>query len=1456
MNANYRITILLLCFMLQGMTRLAAIELKHRELDTTNGLPSNYIISMVQDPLGFVWLATDNGLCRYDGYFVETFRHSEQGNNALLLSNKLRELHQNPHNGLLFIRLQGEYFSCYDTHRRRFIDYNGSLPNDRNYSSCHVTRTGDSWLWYKGKGAGCLEVKYQDGEVKATEYSRENGSLKSNNIRFIHEDSHGNIWIATDKALYAKTSNSIGGLKTVIEKYISYMAELDGKIYLTSTDGHIYTVGPNLTTERLKTNAKSLSPTGLIPYQGQLLVVTPQKTFRVNPTTGEISSFHIEMGGQAVFTDDSGNYYMNDLKGRLHYFDLRRNAIYHFDVLETNLINKPDTHPISVTTDANGYIWIITKGNGFFIYDPTASQLQHFSPREKGVSPIETDYIQAIMNDRSGNIWISQENMGISILSTMPRGITRLFVDDGLTPNYSNFFRMVRQTADGRLWAGNFTGDAYQVNVNPPTPITQHPSPFIPFDIGLNDDFLAVCKDREGHLWTGTRNMGISVDGHHYHYDPNDTLSLAPGKVFDILCDSRGRVWVAVNTGALCLALPQADGTYKFRRLLTENSFMRTMTVLLQTSLGHIVVGCANGLIVFHPDSVAPQGGTVNPHAYHYYHKGNSTLGYYETRDVFEHHDTLWLASSGGGLYYIPTKDLCQPAKSQTMQFHQITTEQGLADNTANTVIADRQGNLWIGMNRGLTRIDRKTQALTTYYLSAHKLGEVYSENSACLLPDGQLLFGTKHGLIVFHPDSLSPQKYQHPSPNTQAHITSLSVNGLPYDLETSTGGQFLPVRLSHHENSLIIRFSDLSYEFPYKAEYEYMLRGFDTNWSPATRENEAIYKDLKPGRYTFRVRLATNPEHVSEMQVTILQPWWLTWWARILYLLAAGAIIWYIARLLLATYRLRNRIRINRQINQFKQQFFMNVSHEFRTPLTIIQGSMERMRRAADLPASLKQPMSNMQRSTDRLLRLVNQLLEVDKLENGKLSLRLQETDVVQFVRQIVEGFTDVAENKRINLQFLPFSRQHTLPLDHGMMDKILYNLISNALKYTPSRGEVTVRLKQKDRQIMISVEDTGPGVPREKQAELFTRFTTPNRAASSLGIGLHLTRQLVEAHHGEIRYEDNPGGGSIFTLTLPDTDSIYTPEDFLPTSEAQATNTQRPTPKTYHPAYKELPPIPLNQRRVLIVEDDEDVMTYLKSELSAYFLLELASDGQEALQRLHQQEAEPIDLIVSDIRMPRMDGMTLLKKVRADDNLFDIPFILLTAISSVEKQVQGLRFGADDYLPKPFSPTVLVARCLSLIQQRDKLRTAYTQKGEHEASSSKLQVNSPRVISKQPESSPSDPATILTSERDRNFLKIVEAKIGANLSNPEFVVDDLARVTGYSRTQFYSKMSELTGYSPKEYIRRQRMNRAAELLHQGEMITVAEVAYQCGFSDPLYFSRCFKQYYGMSPSRYQKES
>ena len=1432
MNANHydRMALLVVVLLLQSITRLGAVELKHRELDTTNGLPSNYIISLAQDPQGFVWMATDNGLIRYDGYFVEVIRHSEEGNNALLLSNKLRELHQNPYNGLLFIRLQGERFSCYDTNRRRFIDYSGDGHNEKNYSACAFTHTGDSWLWYRG-GTGCLEVNYQNGKVKATEYNQENGSLKSNNIQFINEDSKGNVWIGTDQALYVKTPEAIAGLRAVIEKGIAYFTELNGQVFITTTEGQFFTANAQGKAQRLQHPSQAIikgNPvTGLLPYEGQLLVVTSTATYTMVPETGEMKSFPIEMGGEAVYSDDSGNYYMNDNKGMLHYFDIRRDAIYHFSVLGSNLINKRDTHPINVTTDQNGYVWIITKGNGFFIYDPSSQQLQHFSPREKGISPIQTDYIQAIMNDRSGNIWLSEENIGISILSTMPRGISRLFVDDGLTPTYSNFFRMVRQTNDGKLWAGNFTGEAFEISG----------SHFSSFDMGVRDDMLAICKDRQGHLWIGTRNKGISVDGKFYQNIPGDTTSLATGKVFDILCDTRGRVWIAVNTGALCLALPQPDGSYQFRRLLTENSFMRTVTVLHQSHTGYIFVGCANGLVVFHPDSVAPVGGEIHPNAYRYYHKKNSTLGYYEIRDIFEHEDTIWLASAGGGLYYAPLKDLCQPQTSETFQFQQITSAQGLADNTANTIIADHWGNLWIGTNRGLTCMEKKTKELSSYYLSAHKLGEVYSENSACLLSDGRLLFGTKHGLVIFQPDSLTLHAstiIHHPQ------ITSFSVNGTPYNYETKEGDERISVTLNHRQNSLIFRFSDLSFEFPYKTEYEYMLKGFDSDWSPANRQNEAIYKDLKPGRYVFRVRLASHPEQISEMVVVIRQPWWNTWWAWILYLLAGGAIIWYIARLLIATYRLRDRIRINRRMSEFKQRFFMNVSHEFRTPLTIIQGSMERMRKAGDLPAALKQPMSNMQRSTDRMLRLVNQLLEVDKLENGKLDLRLQETDIVRFVREIVEGFGVVAENKQISLQFIPFARQHTLNVDRSMMDKILYNLISNALKYTPSRGDVTVRLKQHDDKLMIRVEDTGPGVPHDKQSELFTRFTTPNREASSLGIGLNLTKQLVEAHHGDIRYDDNPEGGSIFTVMIPDTEEAYAPEDFLHHSSLAQEEQEVAGKQNANTAYKEMPPIPLNQRRVMIVEDDEDVLAYIKSELSPYFLLDMAGDGQEALERLQQEDADTIDLIVSDIKMPRMDGLTLLKKVRADDRFFDIPFILLTAIGSIEKQLQGLRFGADDYLPKPFSPSVLVTRCLSLIQQRDKLRAIYTQR--------------PAAGSKSEISDSKENSSLLTSERDRNFRKIVDAKIEANLSNPDFVVDDLAHATGYSRTQFYSKMSEVTGVSPKEYIRQQRMNHAAELLHKGEMITVAEVAYQCGFSDPLYFSRCFKQYFGMSPSQYQK--
>lgn len=1399
------------------------IELKYREMSTEDGLPSNYIINMVQDPQGYIWMATANGLCRYDGYSFDVIRHAKEGNNALLLNDRIRELHQNP-NGLLFIRLQGERYSCYDTNTRQFVDFTTTGDYSRNYCNCNFTPSGDTWLSYNY--TGCIEVKYNNGVIESHAYNKENGTLRSNNILFVFPDSENRVWIGTDQGLYVKENGQL----SCIDEHQSFTCatECNGEVYFATGENFLLHADKN---KKLKTDGSSFinliaghNILGLVSMGKRLVIITTGTTYDYDTTNGHITPSEVQLPGGTVYRDNIGNEYVGDKSVNLCYFDKKNDKTYLFHILDPKMLNKRGVTPYKVVTDREGKIWISSIGNGLMVYDTVSQQLSHFTPHANGNSPIRTDYLYSMLYDRIGNIWISQENLGISVITTMPRYVQRVYATDHQSPKYTNYFRMLRQTSDGRIWAGDFMGGAY---------ILQSDFTLKPISIGVDDDLLAVCIDKDGNTWIGTRHQGLSVNGRFYKSIPGDDSSIAPGKIFDIVCDKRKRVWIAVNTGALCLAIPQADGTYRFKRFLQEDPFMRTVTVVHQAKSGLMFVGCANGLMVFNPDELVK-----NTKSYYYYNGDNSSLGYSEIRDIIEDEKgDIWFTSVGGGLYHI--KSTADPAK---ITFEQFTTEQGLADNTANSIVMDKKGDLWVGTDYGLSRFNRNTEQFTNYFFANDKLGEIYSENSACMRTDGTLVFATNNGIVCFHPDQITVS-----NTDDVLVITNLLVNGSTPVFNDQDAQDIHEQRysLSHRQNSLTFRFSDMKFDFPHKTEYIYWLEGYDREWSQPTRSNEAIYKDLEPGRYTFHVKKLDNRENKEVvMKVTIRQPWWNTWWAWIIYIIVIGGIAWYIFRLLRITYHMKDRIRMDRKISEFKQRFFMDVSHEFRTPLTLIKGSMERMQKAGDLPTSLKQPISNMSKSTDRLLRLINQLLEFHKMESGKLALKLQETDIIKFLRDATMSFTDMAHNRQVNLQFIPFTQKYMLYVDRDYLDKIIYNLVSNSFKYTPKRGDITVRIRCEDPEkadfIEILVEDTGVGVPKDMQQKLFTRFMRTNMSTDSMGIGLNFTEQLVLAHHGEISYHDREGGGSVFTVSLPNKQDVYQPEDYITDSELDEDLKEEEADMLLK-SYKELAPVPMNNRRVLVVEDDEDVRDYLKNELAPYFHVTTANDGVEALEMIHK---ENFDLLISDIKMPQMDGLELLKKVRADDDIFDIPVILLTAMNSIEKQLQSMRYGADDYIPKPFSPALLIGRSIALIQQRDKLRQAYTQtKGKddetlHPSDNNQQETNAP----------------LISSERDRKFREIIDMKIQKNLSNPDFVVDDLAQSTGYGRSQFYSKMLEITGKTPKEYIREQRMTKAAQQLRSGHQITVAEVAYQVGFSDPLYFSRCFKQYFGMTPSKYQK--
>ncbi|MBQ1940250.1 MAG: response regulator, partial [Alistipes sp.] len=544
------------------------------------------------------------------------------------------------------------------------------------------------------------------------------------------------------------------------------------------------------------------------------------------------------------------------------------------------------------------------------------------------------------------------------------------------------------------------------------------------------------------------------------------------------------------------------------------------------------------------------------------------------------------------------------------------------------------------------------------------------------------------------------------------------------------------------------------------------------------------------------------------------------------------GAILYFAFRLMQKFNTLRNRIAVEKQLTEYKLVFFTNISHEFRTPLTLIQGALEKIQRRGKVPKEMTDSVKVMEKSTNRLLRLINQLLEFRKMQNNKLALSLEQTDVVAFLYEIFLSFNDAAESQRMNFKFLPSKPAYKMFIDKGYLDKITYNLLSNAFKYTPNGGTVcfSVEVNETSKQLIITVSDTGVGIPKEKQHELFKRFMQSSFSGSSVGVGLHLTHELVNVHKGTITFRENEGGGSIFTVTLPTDTSLYEETDFLVIHNALLQKEELATPPSTEENSEEeeaelvLPTEPLNTRKVLIIEDDNDVRAMLKEEVGQYFEVETASDGLSGLERARTYDA---DLIICDVLMPGMTGFELTRKLKNDFDTSHIPIILLTAMSSPESHLNAVESGADSFITKPFSLKLLLTRAFKLIEQRDKLREKFS--------------HDPNMMR---------PA-ICTSDKDKEFADKLQRIMEQQIGNAEFTIDEFASMMGLGRTVFYRKTRGVTGYAPNEYIRIVRMKKAAELLRENRY-KVAEVSYQVGINDPFYFSKCFKRQFGVSPSAY----
>ena len=562
-------------------------------------------------------------------------------------------------------------------------------------------------------------------------------------------------------------------------------------------------------------------------------------------------------------------------------------------------------------------------------------------------------------------------------------------------------------------------------------------------------------------------------------------------------------------------------------------------------------------------------------------------------------------------------------------------------------------------------------------------------------------------------------------------------------------------------------------------------------------------------------------------LNIVITPPFWETTWAYLFYFLVV-VIVLYVAFCLIRNFNnLRNRIQVETQLTEYKLMFFTNISHEFRTPLTMIQGALEKIESLNKIPKEMVYPIQLMNKSTNRMLRLINQLLEFRKMQNNKLSLMLEETDVMVFFYDTYRSFKETADDKQIDFHFAPSTSSYKMFVDQSKLDKIVYNLLSNALKYTPKGGKVVfaIIVNEEVGKLFISVSDNGVGIPKEKQGELFSRFMQSGFSHNSVGIGLHLTYELVNVHKGSISFDENEGGGSVFTVILPLDSSVYGKNDFLVSSILQEESFVHEQCDTYLTVnHDSVTPDPLNKKRILIIEDDGDVRKFLETELGIYFEIISEPDGLSGLQKAQSFE---VDLIICDVLMPGMNGFDVTRKLKRDFETSHIPIILLTAMSTSENKLEGVESGADAYITKPFSSRLLLARIFQLIEQREKLKRKFS--------------NDPAMTSQ----------ALCSTELDRKFGEKLQTILEKQLDNPEFTIEDFASAVGVSRAAFFRKVKGVTGYTPNEYMRILRMKRAMELLQEG-IYNVSEIAYKVGMNDPLYFSKCFKSHFGAPPSAY----
>lgn len=1350
------------------------IEVKAKRVTIQEGLPSNVVSDMQQDQKGFLWFSTHNGLARYDGNVVTTYLDNDSTGVSALIGRTKKALEDVTYKKL-WVYSSSERLTCLNMVDGKEEKYCQEVEK-LHFTKWKLVCDGMFWLW--GAIDGVMLVDYRSGSFLTRRFAK--AEIGSSRVPLIDSLDKDNVVLCTTDKVFLYSEGRLFCIAKGMR--MSRTRPFHHKMLMVSEKGDVYVLRQGKL-QRFSHVAyvDGEVATGDLLMGNRWILFTNRRSFSIDVRTGEVAECEGEwlIPNGRVLTDNKGRKWIYNKTGVLRL--VRQDKLVPLILFPQQTTNYIDYERFHIVEDNHGLIWISTYGKGLFVFNQDLTQSQHFVADKLGESPIASNYLLGIIADRHDGVWVSSEYGGVSHIQVMDKGVERIYPNGEGNMDFSNVVRMVKKMNDGTVMVGTRAGSLYHYSAD-----MSHVLGKSHFDSNV----YGIVQMPNGETWIGTRGKGI--------YGAKG-LDFKDRNVFCMASDAKHRMWIGTFGKGLSLVYPRKDG-YGVKTFFVDSVGLNEVRCMVIDKHGVLWCGTSGGLIRIPVDEFVKDASRYKTY-----------VRDYEIRDVIvDRQGRLWLSASGDGLVQV------EPGDGETEpKFYVFNTSNGLVNNLVQSVVDTPDGNLWISTQQGVTAWNARKKSFENYMFSRNPMGNVYNENSAVCLDDGRVMLGGNYGLTIIQPSRLS-----HVSGLTDVVFTSY-----PYSDE---------ITLTYEQRSLNIHFSTLDYSDVRNVKYTYRLEGFDQAWSQPSSTPWAAYQKLPAGKYLLHVKACTSDGtwgKESTLVIRIKPPFYLTSWAIMIYVLLVLGVIILVVKFVHDKNVLRNRIRLEQELTRYKLVFFTNIAHEFRTPLTLMQGSLEKEKRimkANRWQTELEKTIRVMDKSVQRMLRLIDQLLEFRKMQAGKLKLSLQETDAVMFVKAICRMFDDAAESKEIAYSFESSEPAHAMFLDQQMIDKVVFNLLSNAFKYTPAKGTISVSLSFTD-VMTIRVADTGVGIPQEKREQLFSRFMQSSYMGESFGIGLHLTHELVRTHHGEITYQENEGGGSVFVVTIPLQKDCYEASDFLvkdsPILKADLTKERDGQEEKTTDAVPSAPSAPLNRRTILLIEDDNDVREFLLSELESCFDLKVASDGKAGIAMAKELD---VDLIVSDVMMPGMNGFELTKRLKNSFETSHIPIILLTALSTDENVLEGTESGADAYITKPFSPQLLMARILQLLNQREILRQKFGKV--------------PQEIR----------SAMLRNEQDSLFVKRLDSIVYSRLGEQDLSVDKVAGLLHLGRTIFYKKVRGTTGYTPNEYIRVIRLRKAAELLKESEK-NVSEVAYAVGFDNPYYFSKCFKEQFGMPPSQYR---